>query len=250
MDRHEERTGVLPQGSQRGNSCAETRHVHLSAGWAPAAASARRGSKHRGHRRAPEGALHRRGPRRRVPAGHTRANPPLRRTSRPRGRLLARRRGPRDAVGFRLGARSVRDPAGNWCGRCGSGNRRGTAGSGRHPEGRAPREHDLGNAPRRGRSGTHPFGWRIDAEAGQGQQRRSAAQLWREPRGPRRRRARGRIPHQVEHHRWRHHRDAGCRRQRSGGQFPGARRRQRRHKLFGRREPHAPAARSAGGQLG
>ena len=88
------------------------------------------------------------------------------------------------------------------------------------------------------------------AAHGEGANRRRAAQCRREPGRSRRRRARRRVPLEDERHRRRHDPDAPGRRQGSGGALPRARRRQRRAELLRRREPDAPAARSAGRQLG
>ena len=89
-----------------------------------------------------------------------------------------------------------------------------------------------------------------DPQVGQGSRARRAPQRRREPRRSRRRRAGGRVPFEDERHRRRHAADAARGRDRGLRQLPRARRRQRRAELFGRRQPDAAAARSAGGQLG
>ena len=80
--------------------------------------------------------------------------------------------------------------------------------------------------------------------------RRRQEECRREPRGPWRRRARGRVPLEDERHRRRHDPDAAGRRARGVAELRRARRRQRRAAFLSRRQPDARAARSAGGELG
>ena len=86
--------------------------------------------------------------------------------------------------------------------------------------------------------------------ASRARERRRPEECRRKPRRPRRRRARGRVPLEDERDRRRHDPDAARRREGGVGELRGARRRQRRAELLGRRQPDAAAARSAGRQLG
>ena len=108
----------------------------------------------------------------------------------------------------------------------------------------------LGSDRFRERRGAAGWTRAADPEVGQGSNPGRQAQRRGEPRGPRRRRAGRRVPLEDERDRRRYDPDAARRREGSGRELRGARRRQRGAAFLGRREPDAPAARGAGRQLG
>ena len=199
-------------------------------------------------RRAHPDAVPRPGQGRRVPA-RRRSAPALRlrRAGRPRDRPLHRRRGPRDAVGLRLGARAVRD--------VGRHRRQGGAG------GAAASPRCRRSSSRCSTTGAQPLPRRpgcprsrpscVILRGGQGRERRSSR---RTPAPASSTSATACCA--VEFHSKMNAiggdtiaDDAGGR-QGGRAELPGAGRRQRRAELLGGREPDAPAARGAGGQLG
>ena len=110
LGRLQDRPGLLQEDRRREHSDARSIDASSTASRSRCASpQSMRHAQSRIRASASADAVSRRGQRRAVPACDPRAHPALRRAHRADDRPLNRRRRPRDALGIRLGARSLRD---------------------------------------------------------------------------------------------------------------------------------------------